>query len=360
MQKMTARGALGAEFKPAEQSIAQDWEALGRYLERCGVAFGPALPRQFAGGFGNLNYLVEIDGKPAVLRRPPAGPLPRGANDMAREHRILSRLWRTYPLAPRGLLYCAEPEVLGAPFLIMEYRPGIIVRDVVPPNLADRPEVGATLSRHLVESLVALHAVDSARIDLHSLGRPAGFLARTLEGWITRGNAVADLIDLTAFTETAEWLRCRVPSDIPPSLLHSDFKLDNLVLDPTTLAPLAVVDWDMGTRGDPFWDLAVLLSYWVEPDDPDCLHRMRQMPTEQRGFLRRHEVLALYQRLSGRVVDDFSFYRVLSVFRSAIVFLQLFDRYRRDPGGNSGCSQFDALGRGLLDYACEIASGRMA
>jgi aminoglycoside phosphotransferase (APT) family kinase protein len=348
----------GAPLRSPAESIPQDWRALARYLSRFGTTFGPALPQQFAGGFGNLNYLIEIDGKPAVLRRPPAGPPPRGANDMAREHYILSSLWSAYPLAPRAVLYCADAQVLGAPFLIIEYRSGIIVRDVLPPNLTGRPEVGAKLSRHLVESLVALHAVDPAQVGLQTLGRPAGFLTRTLEGWVTRGNA-ANLMDVSLFAETVAWLRSRVPPDTSPCLLHSDFKLDNVILEPTTLAPVAVIDWDMGTRGDPLWDLAVLLSYWVEQGDPDCMQRMRQMPTAQPGFLRRPEVLALYQSLTGRVINDFSFYRVLAVLRSAIVFLQLFDRYRRDPAGNPGCSEFDSLGRELLDYSFEIASGRL-
>jgi aminoglycoside phosphotransferase (APT) family kinase protein len=350
----------GPPLRSEAETIPQDWEALARHLAGFGVVLGSAVPRQFAGGFGNLNYLVEIDGKPTVLRRPPVGPLPRGANDMAREYRILSCLWRAYPLAPRGLFYCAEPDVLGAPFLIIEYRPGIIVRDVLPPNLSGRPEVGAALSQHLVDSIVALHAVDPASVGLQTLGRPSGFLTRTLEGWAIRGNAIADLMKLSAFAETMAWLRSRVPPETPPTLLHSDFKLDNMILEPATLAPVAVIDWDMGTRGDPFWDLAVLLSYWVEQGDPDCVQRMRQMPTAQPGFLRRDEILTMYERVSGRAVEDFSFYRVLSMLRSAIVFLQLFDRYRRDPAGNPGCSEFDTLGRELLDYSFEIASGRVA
>ena len=149
-----------------------------------------------------------------------------------------------------------------------------------------------------------------------------------------------------------------MPEDTAPSLLHSDFKLDNMIHEPTTLTPVAVIDWDMGTRGDPLCDLAVLLSYWGEPGDPACMHRLRQMPTAQPGFLRRREALELYQHLSGRAVGDFTFYRVLSVFRSAIVFLQLFDRYRRDPGRNTGCAEFDALGRELLHYSFDIANGR--
>jgi aminoglycoside phosphotransferase (APT) family kinase protein len=346
------------EFSEVTHSIPQDWASLARYLARRGIVLGPGRPRQFAGGYGNLNYLIEIDGEPAVLRRPPAGPLPYGGNDMAREYRILSSLWREYPLAPRAMAFCDEASVLGAPFQIIEYRPGMVIRDTLPPDLAGRPAAGTLLSRQLIESLAALHAVDPAQVGLDTLGRPGGFLARTVEGWAARAAAVADLIDPLALSEVVDWLRRWVPADTPPSLIHSDFKLDNMILTPETLAPVAVIDWDMGTRGDPLWDLAVMLSYWVEPEDPACLHRVRQMPTAQPGFLRRSEVLAAYLRLSSRAVADFTFYRVLSLFRSAVVFLQLYDRFRRSPGQNIRCAEFDTLGRGLVDHAFEIIRRR--
>ena len=350
--------ALPGEFSEVTRSIAQDWASLEHYLARRGIELGPGPARQFAGGYGNLNYLIEIDGEPAVLRRPPAGPLPYGGNDMAREYRILSSLWREYPLAPRAMLFCDEACVLGAPFQIIEYRPGMVIRDTLPPDLAGRPEVGMLLSRQLVETLAALHAVDPAQVGLETLGRPAGFLARTVDGWAARSVAVADLIDPLALSGVVDWLRRRVPADATPSLIHSDFKLDNMILTPKTLAPVAVIDWDMGTRGDPLWDLAVLLSYWVEPEDPACLHRIRQMPTVQPGFWRRNEVLAAYLRLSCREVGDFAFYRVLSLFRSAVVFLQLYDRFRRSPGRNMRCAEFDTLGRQLIDHAFEIIRRR--
>jgi len=257
------------------------------------------------------------------------------------------------------MFFCGEASVLGAPFQIIEYRPGMVIRDTLPPGLAGRPETGMLLSRQLVESLAALHAVDPAQVGLETLGRPPGFLARTVDGWAARGTAVADLINPLALSEVRDWLRRRVPADAPPSLIHSDFKLDNMILAPETLAPVAVIDWDMGTRGDPLWDLAVMLSYWAEPEDPACFHRMRQMPTAQPGFWRRHEVLAAYLRLSSRAVDDFTFYRVLSLFRSAIVFLQLYDRFRRLPGQNTRCVDFDTLGREILDHAFELIHGRV-
>jgi len=345
------------ELRPPAETVPQDWAALAGWLALSGAELGSTPGRQFAGGFGNINYLIEIDGKPAVLRRPPGGPLPLGGNDMAREHRILSSLWRAYPLAPRTLFFCAEPDVLGAPFQIIEYRAGIVIRDALPPSLTGDPNIGATLSRQLVESLAALHAVDPAQVGLETLGRPAGFLGRTLDGWSRRAAALGELVDPGTFTETAARLRCRVPADVSPSLIHSDFKLDNMILDPATLAPVAVIDWDMGTRGDPRWDLAVLLSYWAEPEDPACMHRMRQMPTAQAGFWSRRQVLEAYHRLTGRAVDDFTYYRVMSLLRSAIVFLQLFDRYRRHPAGNLHCAGFGSLGRELLEYALEVARG---
>ena len=346
-----------AAFRSAEATVPQDWAALARYLADRGMALAEEPPRQFAGGFGNLNYRLVVDGRPVVLRRPPAGPLPQGANDMAREHRILAALWREYPLAPRGLLYCPDPAVLGAPFQLIEYRPGIVLREALPPSVRGRAEIGAALSRHIVESLAALHAVAPAAVGLDTLGRPEGFLGRTLEGWARRGAALSDLFDPAVFAETVGWLRRHVPADPPAALLHSDFKLDNMILDGASFAPVAVIDWDMGTRGDPLWDVAVLLSYWAEPGDPDCMHRLRQMPTLEPGFWRRHEVLEAYARLGGRRVEDFAFYRVLSLFRSAIVFLQLFDRHRREPRPDPRSAGFDRLGRELLAYAFYIALG---
>ncbi len=348
---------MSSVFRPAASTVAQDWSALRRWLAARGATLGAAPPRQFAGGFGNLNYLIEVDGRPAVLRRPPAGPLPRGANDMAREYRVLSSLWRAYPLAPQALWFCPEARVLGVPFQILEHRAGIVIRESLPKELADMPDVGARLSRHLVESLASLHAVAAEAVGLGALGRPTGFLARTLEGWMARGAAVLDSATAGAFAEIVGWLRQRVPADTPPSLIHSDFKLDTMIFDRATLAPAAVIDWDMATRGDPLWDLAVLLSYWAEPGDPACMGRLRQMPTQEPGFWRRDEVVAAYCRLSGRPVDNFAFYRVLALLRSAVVFLQLFDRWRRDPDGDPRCSDFGALGRDLLDYAFATARG---
>jgi aminoglycoside phosphotransferase (APT) family kinase protein len=204
-----------AEFKETAHMVPQDWVSLARYLGAHGIALGPGQPRQFAGGHGNLNYLIAIEDKPAVLRRPPAGRLPPGANDMAREYRILSSLWRGFPLAPRALFFCNDKNVLGAPFQIIEYRAGIVIRDTLPTGFSGSATVGALLSRQLVETLAALHSVDPAEVGLDTLGHPIGFLARTVEGWAVRAAAVLDVINPHALSEVVDWLRCRVPPDVP-------------------------------------------------------------------------------------------------------------------------------------------------
>ncbi|HEY8288455.1 MAG TPA: phosphotransferase family protein, partial [Acetobacteraceae bacterium] len=169
--------AMQADLRSVEQSVALDWDAVRRYLAGYGLALDrEPPPRQFAGGLANLNYLIHLDGKPAVLRRPPMGELPAGAYDMAREFRILSRLPDALPFIARGLHLCDDPSVIGQRFQIIEYRPGLVIREHMPPALANRDDIGARLSQVLLETIAAIHAVDTARIGLDDLGRPEGFL----------------------------------------------------------------------------------------------------------------------------------------------------------------------------------------
>lgn len=250
-------------------------------------------PRQFAAGFANLNYLIRLDGRLAVLRRPPEGPHPPGAYDMAREYRILSQLWRAFPLAPRGLHLCEDPRVIGEPFQIVEYRDGVSLRDALPAPVAGDPAAGAALGEMLIDVLVALHRVDPAAVGFDTFAKPTGFLRRAVEGWIRRATIAVEGWDrpatLQLIVELAHWLRENQAGEERAVLLHNDFKLDNVLIDAATLAPLAVLDWDQGARGDGLFDLAVLLSYWTEGGDPPAMHRMAQMPTTQPGFPTREQ-----------------------------------------------------------------------
>ena len=355
-----AWGTSAGVFHPKESETAQDWRRLAAHLAAQGLRFAPeqTAVKQFASGFGNLNYLIELDGEPMVLRRPPMGKIPPGANDMRREHTILSQLWRVFPLAPRSVYYTADESVLGSHFLIMEYRPGAAIGGTMPERLAARPEIGKRLGVMLVDILAALHGVDAAAIGLGEFGRPEGFLARAVAGWRKRMIIATDDAPPSAGLAVADWLAANQVPDGPPALLHNDFKLDNVLLDPATLEPVAVLDWDQGTRGDALFDLATLLSYWTEPDDPAEMHELRQMPSAGHGFPKREEVVQMYAERSGRDVSDFLFHRVLAMFKLAVVFLQIYAQYRRGTSTDERFKRFGGLTDGLLAFAHDVAMGR--
>ncbi len=347
------------DVRTPEDSVPLDWDRVRAHLaaHRLTLDRQPP-PRQFAGGLANLNYLIHLDGRPAVLRRPPMGDLPAGSHDMAREHRILSRLADALAVAPRSLFLCTDPGVIGAPFQILEYRPGLVIRATLPPALAGRPEVGARLSRVLLETLSAIHAVDTAAIGLDDLGRPQGFLARAVAGWRRRGEAAKEDGTDTLHADLGAWLDRHLVADGPPALLHNDFKLDNLILDPRDLAAVAVIDWDQGTRGDPLFDFATLLSYWVEPDDPPAMHDMAQMPAAEPGFLTRRQAVDAYAAISGRDLSDFLFHRVLAMYKLGVIFLQLGHRWRTGATTEPRYAPLSGIGTCILEFAHEIARQR--
>jgi aminoglycoside phosphotransferase (APT) family kinase protein len=348
-----------ANVRSAEQSVPLDWAAVRTYLASQGLRLDrDPPPRQFSGGLANLNYLIQLDGRPAVLRRPPLGELPAGAYDMAREFRILSRLPDALPFVPRGLFLGTDATIMGTQFQIIEYRPGLVIREHLPAELAGRPEVGARLSQVLLETLVAIHAVDTAAVGLDDLGRPAGFLARAVAGWRRRGLAALEAGTETLHAELGTWLERHQVPDGAPALLHNDFKLNNMILDPHDLSPVAVVDWDQGTRGDPLFDFATLLSYWVHEDDPPALHDMAQMPADEGGFWPREQAVASYAALSGRDVSDFLFHRVLAMYKLGVIFLQLGYRWRSGATTEPRYAGLTAIGTGIVEFAHEIAQGR--
>jgi aminoglycoside phosphotransferase (APT) family kinase protein len=344
-------------FRSSDDSHPIDRDRLAAYLATVDLRLNPDAPiEQFATGLANINYRLVVNDTPVVLRRPPDGDLPPGAHDMAREHRILSRLNDALPLAPRSLHLCEDPGVIGAPFQIIEYRPGLVIKGDDRSRLDGHPERCAEIGTTLVETLVSIHHVDTAAIGLDTLGRPEGFIARAIKGWRGRAERLEPAEATRACAaEIGAWLEKQSFAPRAPVLLHNDFKLDNVILDPETFAPRAIIDWDMGTRGDPLFDLATLLSYWTEPDDPECMHRLRQMPTAAPGFPSRTEIAERYARLTGADMSDFHAHRVLAIFKLAIVFLQLHALRGKGPDRDPTYATFDALAHDLLEYAHDVA-----
>lgn len=347
-------------LRPEAQSVPIDRQALAAHLMANGIPYDARQPvRQLAGGLANINYYLEIEGRPVVLRRPPAGDLPPGAHDMAREHRILSRLGQVLPFVPKSLYFCGDKSVIGVPFQLIEYRAGLIIRGSELGALAGNAEAAGKLSRMLVDTLARIHAVDPASVGLDTLGNPDGFVARAITGWQRRGFAAARRPEGTRLVqELSDWLMAYRFASRKPTLLHCDFKLDNVVLDPQTLDPVAVLDWDMGTRGDPMFDLATMLTYWSEPDDPDCMRRLDQMPTQHPGFWRRHAAAQAYAEATGMTLEDLTAMRVLGIIKLGVVFLQLHARWAAGTLGDARYAAFEGLGEELLAFGLDVAAGR--
>ena len=217
-------------------------ELLEPYLrERLPNTDGELRVLQFPGGKANLTYLLSFGCHEYVLRRPPLGPVAPGAHDMSREHRVLSRLSKFFALAPDSYLFCDNESLIGAPFQVMERRHGQVIFTTLPSSLVRQPQLCAGVSKMLVEVLVQLHAVDRRAAGLGDLGRPAGFVARQLDGWCKRWQAAAHE-PVPALEALVRWLEQKLPASPPACLLHNDYKLDNvLVAHDNPTRPVAVL-----------------------------------------------------------------------------------------------------------------------
>lgn len=307
--------------------------------------------RQFGGGAANLTYLLDFEGQEYVLRRPPLGPVAAAAHDMQREYSVLSVLHRAFAPAPPALLFCADAAVIGAPFFVMARRRGIVVRRSLPAVFAPFPAAPQQISVALIDALADLHAVDYAAIGLSALGKPEGFIARQIEGWQRRWQA-AKHEDLAAMDAVYAWLRAHQPPSPPPTLVHNDYKLDNIMLDPADPGRIiAIFDWDMCTLGDPLSDLGALLTYWTEPDDPPALQAMAMMPVGDPRFFTRAALVQRYAAVTGRDVSHIRFYHALGLFRVTVILAQIYIRYLR---GQTQDQRFVFLGQ-LIPLAAQAA-----
>jgi aminoglycoside phosphotransferase (APT) family kinase protein len=333
------------EIRPTEQL---DWAALAAFLRwhlEPGQIKGLDLSRemevsQFPGGHSNLTYLVRFGGAELVMRRPPLGPVPPKAHDMAREYRWLAALHPVFPLAPRPYVLCEDPSVIGSVFYVMERGRGIVVRHDEPMSLANHPEVRTRVSEALIDTLADLHAVDVAAPAIAALGKPAGFVARQVEGWTERWHR-SRLDEVPEMDGLAAWLSARIPRDpVEPSVVHGDFKLDNVLLDPLDLGHLvAVFDWEMSALGDPLVDLGIFLAYW-SPTAPPLQQDALTTVTHRPGYLHKDEIVERYAARSGRDVTAIRWYETFALFKIAVVIQQIFFRYKRGQTDDARFANF--------------------
>ncbi|MEX1021348.1 MAG: phosphotransferase family protein [Litorilinea sp.] len=294
---------------------------------------------QFPSGYSNLTYLLRLGDRELVLRRPPFGVEIASAHDMGREYRVLAGLARVYDRVPRPLLFCEDVAVIGAPFYVMERIQGVVLRAERMAEL----QLGAAdmqrLAQATVDNLATIHSLDPAAAGLAELGRPAGYVARQINGWIRRYRA-AQTDTWPELEEILTWLEGHMPPEAGAAIIHNDYKYDNLILDPNDMGHiLAVLDWEMCTLGDPLLDLGTTLGYWTEPGDPAPLVGMFGLTTLP-GNLSRQAVVERYAAVSGRTIADPLFYYVYGIFKIGVIIQQIYNRYRQ---GHSQDARFAQL-----------------
>lgn len=316
---------------------------------------------RLAGGRSNLTYRVDLECEPRrsfVLRRPPLGHVLPTAHDMAREHRVLSALADTDVPVARPVALCEDAAVNGAPFYVMEYRPGVVLEREIPAGYAETPDARRRLSWALVDTLVRLHAVDVARVGLADFGRPEGYLARQVRRWSQQWER-SRTRELPAIDALASLLAKRLPVSPVPTLVHGDYRLGNLALDPADPGRVrAIFDWEMATLGDPLSDLGYTLIYWGEEADPPRLRPKGShlAITALPGFLTRDELVTEYAKRSGRDVSQVDFYQVLALFKLAVITEGIHARFLMGKTVGDGFDGMGAQVELLTERALAIAS----
>jgi len=345
---MAAEADDPGPVRPGEEL---DERRLAEYLRAALGLDAPLQVRQFPGGHSNLTYLVTVGDRELVLRRPPFGSTVKAAHDMGREFKVLSALGPVFPRAPRVVAFCEDESVLGARFYLMERVRGLILRSRAPKGVVLTPESVAKLCASVVDTLVELHGLDYEAAGLGGFGNPDGYAQRQVTGW-TKRYRDAQTDEVREMEAVAEWLAGHVPMPSGASLLHNDYKHDNLVLDPSDPSRIVgVLDWEMSTTGDPLMDLGTALSYWVEEGDGDELKAIAFSPTRLPGSTTRRQVAAAYAERSGRTVHGLDFYYCFGLFKTAVVVQQIYYRFRKGLTRDPRFAGLDHVARVLVRQA---------
>ena len=304
---------------------------------------------QFPNGHSNLTYLLRIGAREFVLRRPPLGPVAPKAHDVIREYHVLRAVHPHFPQAPEVHVLCEDATVLGEPFFIMERRRGVILREEIPAGFMAVATHPRLISEAFLKSLVTLHSIDIAAPDVQQLGKPEGYVERQVHGWANRWER-AKTEEVSELDRVAQWLAAKIPAPLAPSLIHNDYKLDNIMLSPDSPGRVeAVLDWEMATIGDPLSDLGLTLCYWAWATAPEV--RVAGIPalTSRSGWFTRDELVERYARQTGRDVTHIGYYEVLGVFKLAVIVQQIYCRFHRGQTRDERFQNFGeraaALGR---------------
>lgn len=367
-----------------------DIERLSAFLaDQLDLPVGEIEVEQFPAGSSNLTYLVRLGRVEYVLRRPPFGNTVKSAHDMQREFDVLSKLSAVYAPAPKPLIFSSDASIIGSEFYLMERRHGLIIRGKLPggpqaaslrvnPGTSDPLQRGSTgrvlpgqnparskgitapdlvasqtsrldVCRSFIQNLADLHTLDFAGAGLENLGRADGYNRRQVEGW-TKRYLAAKTDTWNELEKAIIWLNDNIPTESGASLIHNDYKFDNVMLAPDDLTKItAVLDWEMVTIGDPLMDLGTTLGYWMSRDVGD---ELLNMPFNPRGLMEnisRKQLVEMYSESLGREIPDMLFYYVFGTFKIAVIAQQIYARYVKGLTRDVRFANFDkfvaALGR---------------
>lgn len=344
--------------KPLDAHDAVPLERLRPWLaDTLGVAADSLEIGRYGRGFSNLTFRLKVGERELVLRRPPPGVHIAKAHDMTREARVMQGVGRVWSKVPAVVATCEDVSVIGSTFYLMERVPGVILRDVPPRGLELGEDTMRRLSTGMVDTLAEIHGLDVHAAGIE--GRPDGYVRRQVEGW-TRRYRDAATDDVADIETIAAWLAANQPPESGATLVHNDFKYDNVILDPDDVGRvISVLDWEMATVGDPLMDVGTFLAYWVQADDPPSLQLFRMCLTDLPGNLTRGELVARYQQQTGRSFDP-AWYFTFGLFKNAVVAQQLYARYQKGLTTEARYAGLIWAVRGIGAVANEVAqSGRI-
>ena len=306
----------------------EDPVSLAKWMAGAGLAdFGELRGvRLIAGGRSNLTYRLDLDGGEVVLRRPPLGHVLPTAHDMNREYRVLSALSGTAVPVPQPLANCQDADVIGAPFYLMRFVDGLVIRTMQDGEILSVAQA-AELSELLADMMATIHGIDYTAVGLADFGRPEGYLARQLSRWQRQWD-LSNTRDMPGYAELVARLAAGLPESAEGTLVHGDFRLDNTLVRLTTPASIAaVVDWEMSTLGDPLADLGLTLSYWADGGEafPDL--NVGATVTALPGFYTRDQFATRYADMTGRDVSEIGYYIAFGYFKLAVVLEGIHARY---------------------------------
>ena len=315
-----------------------DAAKLTRYLnEQLGGNLETTVEKHIA-GFSNETFFVFRGGEEYVLRRPPRGPILPTAHDVSREYRFLNALSGTKTRVPKPLLLCEDLDVIGAPFYLMERKHGVVIRRELPAAL-EIPEERRRIGFEMIDALAEMHGVDWEKAGL--TGKSQGFLDRQLYRWQSQADlSVGKVRDLPELAAVSKWLVENKPVSSASTVVHGDYKLDNVMFAAEAPARLiAIFDWEMATIGDPLADLGWLMHTWGRPD---IVEEGDELPlTALPGFPTREELSARYAELTGREMKNFHFYHVMALWKLAIILEGLYVHYKEGTASNPGAAEFE-------------------